>query len=444
MPIGWDKVFEYVRGCGATMCRIDWGADWETNEAILAAAERASVELLPVVFPPAPPENTEEAWYRAARAYGEECGRRYRGRITHFELSNERECRCMTKWPNGGDRDGAAMTDYAPARYAPIRGMLRGLAEGLRETHPDCVRMIDTAGWLHFGFIDLLVRDNVPFDILAWHWYSEMRSMTRPIESYSGTYVVLDKLLEYGKPVWLTEGNARNGTLANTEEEQAKYLVDTIRELRDTGQVGCYVVYELFDEPQLLSLGGEAFYGIVHCEWALSEGAEFPGARGTIGLEETDGRPALKLGWDFTRGGAYVSANWLPERSVEADELVLTVKGPPGELPMVIRFVDSTGQHLQITPTAELSGQWQSLSFAAKGPWVGKWGGANDGEVHQPLRGLWIGVEHSGPKTGELAIARAQLCRAGQVQYECDLARDPVFRPKRAWHALKELAATWD
>jgi len=439
MPLEWDEVFRWVKGCGATLCRMDWSADWETNDAIVRAAREADVELLPVLFPPTPAENTEEAWYAASRAYAEECARRYRDEVGYFELSNEQDGRCMTKFPNGGDRDGASIADYDPARYAPIRGMLRGLADGLRAEHPDCRRMIDTGGWLHFGFVDLLVRDNVPFDILAWHWYSEMRDMTVPIESYSGTYVVLDRLAEYDHPVWITEGNVRNGTLTNSEDEQAEYLVRTIRQLRGTGRVGCYVVYELFDEPEIIWAGGEAYYGIVHCEWGLNEGREFPGAKGSVAVREVGGRKALVLGWDFSQGGRYVTANWLPAQPQAGDELRLTMRGAAGELPLLLRFVDSTGQHLQLTRPVVLTGDWQTVTVKIAGPWATCWAGANDGVLRQPLRGVWIGVESPAATPGELAIAKAELLEAGQVGYSFDCARDGVLRPKKAWHELQRL-----
>jgi hypothetical protein len=439
MPIDWDGMFRWVKGCGATLCRIDWAADWETNDAIASAAAAADVELLPVLFPPAPAEDTEQAWYAAARAYGEECGRRYGEQVRHFELNNERDLRCMTKFPNGGDRDGALASDYDPEKYAPVRGMLRGLAEGLRASQPQCLRMIDTGGWLHFGFIDLLVRDNVPFDILAWHWYSEMRDMTQPIESYSGSYVVLDRLATYGRPVWITEGNVRNGTLANTEGEQAQYLVETIRRLRDTGKVGCYVTYELFDEPEIIWAGGEAYYGIVHCEWALNEGREFPGAEGSVAVAEVAGRKALVLAWDLTGGGRYVTANWLPPQPAAGEELRLSIRGEAGDFPLLLRFVDSTGQHLQLAPRVTLTGEWQTVTLDVSGPWAAHWAGANDGVVHQPLRCVWIGTENPPTDRGRLAIAKAELLEGEAVSYCFDFETDEVFQAKKAWHELRRL-----
>lgn len=441
MPIDWDGAFASMKGCGADLCRIDWGSDWDLQEDILAAADRAGVELLPVLFPPRPGDGTEQASYDAAKAYARECGERYRGRVRYFELSNELDCRCMTKWPNGGDRDGAAITDYDETLYAPIRGMLRGLAEGLRETHPEALRIIDAAGWLHFGFIDLLMRDQVPFDILAWHWYSEMGSMLKPAKSYSGEYVVMDRLAAYGKPVWITEGNARNGSLGRSEQEQRQIVMETVRSLAADGRAQVYTLYELFDEPQLLPSGGEAFYGIVHCEWALNRGWEFPGAQGSLGISEVHGRKALTLAWDFSGGGRYISANWLFRTQPEADELRLSVRGEPGPLPLLLRFVDATGQHLQLAPTVPLTGDWQEITIPVNGPWDARWAGADDGQVHQPLRGVWIGVGAGGAESGSVAVSRAECLKQGQVTYSFDFSRDEPFAAKEVWEGLREWSA---
>jgi hypothetical protein len=55
-----------------------------------------------------------------------------------------------------------------------------GLYEGVKAADPNALAIVDTAGWLHYGFIERLVKEDraLAFDILAWHWYSEMGEMT--------------------------------------------------------------------------------------------------------------------------------------------------------------------------------------------------------------------------------------------------------------------------
>ena len=151
----------------------------------------------------------------------------------------------------------------APTTIPPVIAaceLLRGLAEGIHEGDPEANRIIDCAGWLHFGFMDRLVDDAVPFEIVSWHWYSEMGDITTPKESFSGNWDVLDKLKSWGKEVWLTEGNRRNGDMDAQGQARAASS-RPITQAREGGIVDAYFVYELLDEPYFQ--GGEAHYGLV-------------------------------------------------------------------------------------------------------------------------------------------------------------------------------------
>ncbi len=91
-----------------------------------------------------------------------------------------------------------------------------------------------------------------------------MGDPTRPIKSYSGTYVVLDRLAAYDKPIWFTEGNRRNGSFQGHEAEQAEYLRTFLPKLVADGRVRAYFIYELLDEPYFVT--GERAYGLVTME----------------------------------------------------------------------------------------------------------------------------------------------------------------------------------
>ncbi len=262
-----DQQMDLLCELGVRWYRTDWGPgyDFSQHDALVAAAEAKGIQLLPVLFPDVSVANGDiREIRRLAFEYGKVVASRYRGRITHYELSNELDGRVMTKWPNGGDRDGSTRSDYDFHQYVAVCEMLRGLAEGIHEGDPGARRMINCAGWLHFGFIDRLVDDVVPFEIVAWHWYSDMGDITAPKQSYSGTWNVLEKLRSWGKEVWITEGNRRNGDMDDPGEAQADYLTDQITKLRESGIVKAYFVYELLDEPY--SQGGEAHYGLVKLE----------------------------------------------------------------------------------------------------------------------------------------------------------------------------------
>ena len=249
-------------GIGCYRSDWGWGLDFTHSDKLVVAAEAAGIKLLPVLFPPvADAKGDPREIRRLAFEYGKAVAARYKGRITHYELSNELDSGAMTKWPNGGDRDGAARSDYDFHKYAEACELLRGLSEGVHEGDPAAKRIIGGSGWLHFGFVDRLLDDAVPCEIIAWHWYSDMGDITEVKQSYSGKWDVIQKLKSWGKEVWITECDRRDGDMDGNEQAQADYLADQVKKCKATGVVKAFFAYELLDEPYFQ--GGEAHYGLV-------------------------------------------------------------------------------------------------------------------------------------------------------------------------------------
>jgi len=131
--------------------------------------------------------------------------------------------------------------------------------------------------------------------------------------------------------------------------------------------------------------------------WEFQNGAEFPGATGTLALAE-GGENALLLHGDFTKGGNYVSASRkLPP--VGFERLYFRMKAP-GINVVTMRLVDGTGQCHQIKVKVAAKDDWQTVDFpvleffrnmgtSASIPNIAqyeKWGGANDGKWHSPCK----------------------------------------------------------
>ncbi|RYD35089.1 MAG: hypothetical protein EOP87_07965 [Verrucomicrobiaceae bacterium] len=117
---------------------------------------------------------------------------------------------------------------------------------------------------MHYGFIERLKQDNAAdFDILAWHWYSEMGDIT----AASDRKIDVIRLLKdrYGKPIWITEINRRDGSKGGMEREQAEYIAGPVAKLAAHPDVEAIFLYELLDEPYF-GESGESDYGLVTVE----------------------------------------------------------------------------------------------------------------------------------------------------------------------------------
>ena len=267
---------DLVAESGATWYRFDLSAEafhgnTDRVDELLAGAEKRKLRLLPVLFatPDAQRKNATPPQIRAAAAaFAQEVVSRYKGRITHWELNNELDAYAMIRkgektrggklwiW---GDAEGSDPDTYDEGRYQKAKAEILGLHEGVKAADPQARTIVDTAGWLHYGFIERLVKeDHVPFDILAWHWYSECGDITR----VQGKLNLIEFLKRYRAPLWLTEINRRDGSKRGKASEQAAYLGQTAAQLRANPGIAAYFVYELLDEPYF-GADGESDYGLV-------------------------------------------------------------------------------------------------------------------------------------------------------------------------------------
>jgi hypothetical protein len=278
---------DLVAELGAGWYRVDLGegafaASTARFDELVTIAERRGLRLLPVLLPAsADPKAAPGAVRAAAAAYARLVAGRYKGRISHWELGNELDAvallhrgdttRAGTTW-RWGDPDGSRPEDYEEGRYRRAQAEIEGLAEGVRAGDPAARTVVGTAGWLHYGFIERLAgEDRVPFDILAWHWYSEMGDMTR----VEGKLDLVAYLARFGKPLWLTEINRRDGSRGGRDREEADFISVSVARLRANPAVRGVFVYELLDEPYF-GASGESAYGLV----GLDRGPE---GRWTVG-----------------------------------------------------------------------------------------------------------------------------------------------------------------
>ena len=120
-------------------------------------------------------------------------------------------------------------------------------------------------------------------------------------------------------------------------------------------------------------------------------GSEFPGASGALRVE----KGYLLLDFDFSKGGHYVAAR---VRDIPARPVVREVEYEadcPAGASVTLRFTDATGQTFQRALAGDTDGL-EPFAAAVENEKV-RWGGANDGVFHQPLRGLMVIADNRTP-----------------------------------------------
>jgi MYXO-CTERM domain-containing protein len=121
--------------------------------------------------------------------------------------------------------------------------------------------------------------------------------------------------------------------------------------------------------------------------WQFSNGSEFPGAQGSATVAAVNGGNALKLGYDFSKGGLYVAVTrtFSPELDISSLRLKAQV---PAAASLALRVEDATGQWLQYTverPLAPIDPKaWFTSTVDLTSP-DSHWSGTDDGVLHRPI-----------------------------------------------------------
>jgi hypothetical protein len=266
---------DLISELGANGYRFDLPQSAENKtdriQQLIVQANRRSIKLFPILFPiiRAPDSNVSPAQIRAASfLFAKNIVSRYRKEIHYWELDNELETYAAIKkgektrsnvvsvW---GLTDGISPEEFEENRYQKVKAELLGLSEGVKAADKTAKTMIN-AGWLHYGFMERLINeDKVPFDIISWHWYSEMGD----IRNVRGKINLLKLLKHYDKPLIITEINQRDATMGRNENEQAKYLKQALPSIVSNSGIKGLFIYELLDEPYLGKDNPESYYGLV-------------------------------------------------------------------------------------------------------------------------------------------------------------------------------------
>lgn len=282
-----EQQLELLKDLGVTSYRIDVGEPDPSTltrlRELVDQARRRGIDILPVLaFDKNLDGETEQSLYRIgydrARAYAS----RFKNEIRVWELGNEQETYAMIRpceqrdnhdvysctW---GDAGGDSPLDYVAARYERLRGLLRGLIDGIHSVDPHLRAAVGSAGWWHWGVLSRLHQDGIAWDITVWHWYASDPERTRNTNA-------LQIIAQFDRPIWITELDEPYRP-ENWEQAQANGLRTTLAwfvKMAPHYDIEAIYIYELLDEPYWAP-SQEAYHGLVRVtknasgKWILGE-----------------------------------------------------------------------------------------------------------------------------------------------------------------------------
>jgi hypothetical protein len=240
-------LLDLVQGTGSGLFRVDLGTSrYALTDQLLEGAQTRDINILAILY-------GTNGDYTSSYDEGFAFATKYAGKISYYQVSNEQD----VATGKSTIIDGQLPTEFDDIKYAKAKNEIQGLLDGIKAGDPNAKTMVNFT-WLHYGFIQRLVNDGIDFDILAIDWYSEMGDIT----NVKGINLIAYSKKQFGKPLWITEGNRRDGSMGGNETAQAAYISQTAKSMYHNPDISAYIVYELLDEPN--TEGGEAFYGLAY------------------------------------------------------------------------------------------------------------------------------------------------------------------------------------
>ena len=224
---------------------------------LLEAAANGKVTLLPMLNTRTLDYNASETKaYQDGKTLGGNFAAKYAANFKYYDLGNDLDVRSILS-----GKDGKIQADYDQKKLRVTAAYLKGMNEGVKANDPDAQTMI-SAGWLHWGFIQFCEAYGVKYDILAYHWYSDMEEVVVKSKSnYIPDITAKLNSLFPGKPIWITEINSRPQP-SGYETHQNNFLTSFINKCRANPTVKALIIYELFNEPY--KSADEENYGVTN------------------------------------------------------------------------------------------------------------------------------------------------------------------------------------
>ncbi|MXV51308.1 hypothetical protein GS399_10040 [Pedobacter sp. HMF7647] len=194
--------------------------------------------------------------YRLSYKQGQNFALRYGEYLSVIEVNNEVDVKSMLS----KNFDGRKQNGYDNPKLIRYITAIKGFIDGLKQVKPS-VKVTLSFSWLHFYYLTALEENNVNYDIIGCHWYSNMGDITN-VKSIGNVLELLRQ--RYKKPIWITEFNYFKGTTTASLAKQNEFLSTSIHPILAQNIVTGFFIYELYDQPAINQRSpGESKYGLI-------------------------------------------------------------------------------------------------------------------------------------------------------------------------------------
>jgi hypothetical protein len=177
-----------------------------------------------------------------------------------IEVGNELDQDCIIS----NAYDGSDPSHYN-SKINSIANYIVGACKGIRDSSYGIKTMVNTSGWLHYGFLSFVKGVgnyySVDFDYVGWHWYSSAGQDDITKVGINNINVLNQLTTLFGKEIWITEVNRKDGTLNETStDSSAIWLQKYAAQMLAHPNVKAFMPYELVDQPLIT---GFTNYGLL-------------------------------------------------------------------------------------------------------------------------------------------------------------------------------------
>lgn len=195
--------------------------------------------------------------YEKSVQQGKNFGSRYGSYLSVIEVNNEGDNKIRIRNKQGGAKQG----EYDELKARNFIAEIKGFIDGIKAVKPS-IKVTLSVSFTHYYYLQLLQDNQVNYDIIGCHWYSNMGDITNLKPPFGNVLTSISK--RFNKPIWITEFNRYKGTSSVSFASQNEYISNNIKKIMAQGIVKAIYIYELFDQPSLAKrYPFEAHYGLM-------------------------------------------------------------------------------------------------------------------------------------------------------------------------------------